>query len=223
MPLYLLFELKQLISFKPTRFSDGSLARKEHTILDSANDFMNLPFRDIYHNSGWGHEVVSRQDEIKNRRHAEIIYPKRISLDNLAFIVCRSQAEYETLHNILSPALWNRWKHIVAVSKHRRLFNNEWLFVKDVTLNPHSVRVSFNFPVHSRFYGPYSVRVDITDNITGKSGFFSQSYDDIVNALKEPRLDLDVSSFSSRNYTVRVTIDGILSYLGKYTGDDIPF
>ena len=222
-PVYVLFDLANVITLKDTRFSAGSLARTEHSLLDSAEDFANLPFRDIYHSSGWGHQSRDRQDEIKNRRHAEVIYPTRISLSRLEYIVCRSQAEYETLHNLLSPSVWNQWKQKVAVSKFRKLFNSEWLFVKEVNSSQQYIEVGFNFPAQSRYNGPFSLRVDITDNISGVNGNFEKRYEDIVSELVEPRLVLDVSSLNSTNYTTRITIDGILAYLGQYAGDEIPF
>ncbi len=222
-PIYFLFDLIKVITHRDTRFSDGSLARYDHRILDSADEFANLPFRDIYHNSGWGHENLERQDEIKNRRHAEAIYPTRVSLNNLEYIVCRSQAEYETLYNLLSPSVWNRWKNKVAVSKYRKLFHNEWLFIKEVNLALHHIDVGFNFPARSRSYGPFSLRVDISDNITGLTAFYEKYYEDIVSELVKPHLELNVSKLNSSNYSVRITINGILAYLGKYTGDEIPF
>ena len=222
-PVYLLFDLRALISFKDTRFSDGSLARTGYAIRETAADFSELPFRDIYHNSGWGSETLERRNQIKNRRHAEIIHPGRVSLDHLKNIVCRSQAEYQTLQNMLSPLPWNRWKHCVAVSKRRRLFYGEWLYVKEVSLLPHKVKIEFSFPSASRFYGPFSMRVDIHDNISGVNGYFEQDYQDIAAQLPSSRLELDLSSLSPRNYAVRISIDKNLAYIGKYAGDDIPF
>lgn len=222
-PVYFLFNLLSVIKLKETRFSAGSLARADQGILDSAEDFANLPFGDIYHNRGWGHENRSRQDEIKNRRHAEVVYPARISLSYLDYIVCRSQAEYQTLQSLLSPSVWNEWKTKVAVSKNRKLFNNEWLFVKEVYLSVDSIEVEFNFPAQSRYNGPFSLRVEIVDHMTGVAGYYQKRYTDIVSELVEPRLELDVSSLKAANYTARITIDGILAYLGTYAGDEIPF
>ena len=222
-PVYFLFNLLSVVTLKDTKFSTGNLARADHQIIDSAEAFANLPFRDIYHNSGWGHENRTRQDEIKNRRHAEVFHPSRISLTYLDYIVCRSPAEYETLQNLLSPAVWNQWKRKVAVSKHRKLFNNEWLFVKEVNLGLHTIAVGLNFPARSEYSGPFSLRVDIIDNITGRSGFYENRFKNIVTELVDTTLELDVSSLHSTNYTTRITIDGILAFLGKYAGDEIPF
>ena len=222
-PVYFLFNLLNVITLMDTRFSTGSLARADHIILDSAEAFSKLPFHDIYHNSGWGNENVDRQDEIKNRRHAEAIYPTKISLTYVDYIVCRSQAEYETLQNLLSPSVWNQWKRKVAVSKYRRLFNNEWLFVKEANLSLDKIEIGFNFPTHARYSGPFSLRVDITDNLTGQTWFYEKHYENIVSELVEPKVSLNLSSLQLPNYTTRITIDKALAFLGKYSGDEIPF
>ncbi len=222
-PVYLLFDMREVITLENTQFSDGSLARKEHNILRSADDFHGLPFQDIYHNRGWGNEDRIRQDEIKNRRHAEVIVPHRIALDHLTYIVCRSPAEYETLNNLLSTSVWNRWKNRVAVSKNRKLFNKEWLFVTDVTLTQTHAKFTFSFPDNPKFFGPFSIRVDIADNLSGVSRYFEKQYHNINAEFAGSQLKLNFAEFSSSNYTARLSIDETLAYLGKYEGDEIPF
>lgn len=222
-PVYFLFDLCEVIALNDASFSDGSLARKEHRLLYSSDDFRSLPFHDIYHNRGWANESPARIDELKNRRHAEVIYPNRIALDHVKYIVCRSQAEYETLNTLLSQSVWNRWKSKVAVSKNRKLFNCEWLFINEVSMKKDNVKIGFNFPARPQFNGPFFLRVDITDNVSGTTGYYEQKYQDIVRELPGPQLTLDLSEFSSSNYTVRVSIDTLLAYLGSYRGDDIPF
>ena len=222
-PIYFLFDLRSIACLEDSKFSNGSLARHDHRIFHTAEDFCHLPFEDIYHNSPWGHEEANRQNEIKNRRHAEVIVPERISLSYLKYIVCRSQAEYETLFNLLSSSIWKNWKNRVAVSKNQRLFNNEWLYVKDVTLTLQSVTIRFNSPHNPRYCGPFKVRVDISDNTTSDSFFYEENYLNIVKELSNLQLELDMSNVKSTNYSLRVSIDDNLAYLGRYLGDDIPF
>lgn len=222
-PVYLLFNLRKILARSDSKFSNGSLARNQHEIFASADEFIQLPFEDIYHNSPWGHEEHYRQEELKNRRHAEVIIPRGISLNYLEYIVCRSQAEYETLYNLLSTPVWQRWKPKVAVSKRRDLFKNAWLYAKESTLASNSAKIQFNSPNQQKFYGPFSIRVDFTDNTTSKTYYFAQKYIDVVAELPNLQLSLDLTDMNSFNYSARVTIDGKLAYVGKYTGDDIPF
>ena len=222
-PVYLLFNLREVLARNDSKFSNGSLARHQHDIFDSPDEFVRLPFEDIYHNSAWGHEDPSRQGEIKNRRHAEVIVPKAISLNYLEFIVCRSQAEYATLYNLLSTSVWQHWKPKIAVSKRRQLFNNAWLYAKECTLESKGTKVQFNSPNQQRFFGPFNVRVDITDKTTSHTYYYEHRYTDVVAEMPNLQLSLDLSDINSVNYTARVTVDGKLAYLGTYTGDDIPF
>lgn len=222
-PVYLLFNLRKVLGRDDSKFSNGSLARHQHDIFDSPDAFVHLPFEDIYHNSAWGHEEQSRQQEIKNRRHAEVIIPKRISLRYLEYIVCRSQAEYETLYNLLSTSVWRQWRPKVAVSKRRQLFNNAWLYAKESTLQSKVAKIHFNSPNQRQFFGPFKIRVDITDNTTGDAYYFEHRYVDVIAEMPNLQLSLNLSNINSVNYTTRVTIDGKLAYLGTYKGDDIPF
>ncbi len=218
-PIYFLFNFRKVLARVDSKFSSGSLASHHHEVFDSPDEFIHLPFRDIYHNS----PLKYRKQEIINHRHTEVIVPKSISLNYLEYIVCRSQAEYETLYNLLSTSVWQHWKPKVAVSKRRQLFNNEWFYAKECTLESRSASIQFNSPNQERFFGPFKIRVDFTDNTTGETYFFERNYTDVFAEIPNLQLSLDLSDMNSFNYTARVKIDGKLAYVGKYTGDNIPF
>ncbi len=220
-PIYLLFNLRRVLARVDSKFSSGSLASHHHEVFDSPDEFIHLPFRDIYHNS----PLKYRKQEIINRRHAEVIVPKSISLNYLEYIVCRSQAEYETLYNLLSTSVWQQWKPKIVVSKQRQLFNNEWLHIKECTLNSKSALFRINSPNDSKYYGPFKIRVDFADIMKGESYYFESIYTDVFAEIPNLQLSLDLSGMNSDNYTVRVSIDDKLAYVGKYKGkgDDIPF
>lgn len=93
MPVYLLFDIREIISHNETGFSNGNLASEYSSLFTSADDFARLPFADIYH-EGPPHYEEKRY--ITRTKQAEVIYPKKISLDHLKYIYCRSQAEKET-------------------------------------------------------------------------------------------------------------------------------
>ena len=219
-PVHFLFDMREIITLNDTRFSDGNLARNEYNIFSSADEFIQLPFEDIYHDAGFSQEDKGR---IIKARQAEVIYPKRISLNYLKYICCRSQAEYETLYNLLSPVVWNRWESKVRTPNPHLLFNQEWLYIKDVTLEKESIHINFKRPNNTCFYGPFKIRVDITDLWTGEPYWFEQKYSHIVAELENTRLNLDLSGINISEYVVRVSIDGKLAYLGRYTSDNIPF
>ena len=176
----------------------------------TADEFISLPFRDIYHNTPYNPED---RDRYVNASQAEVIYPKRISLDHLKFIYCRSSAERETLQNLLLPAVWKRWETKVIVDKEGKLFSKEWLYIKDVTLNRRGAAIHFHLPKKREYYGPFKIRVFITDM---RRGIYweVQEYSNIVAELDNARLNLDLSDKIISNYGMRVSIDSKLAYLG---------
>lgn len=222
-PIYFLFDMREIITLRDTRFSNGNLASGMTSIFTSADQFTQLPFKDIYHN----HSLHGYSDEdkqyITTTKQAEVIYPKRISLDHLKFIYCRSQAEYETLQNLLPSAVWKKWGTKVIVDKGGKLFSKEWLYIEDVTLTNRSTAFDFHLPIRRKDYGPFKIRADLTDPQTRRPYCFEQEYSNIVAELENTRLNLGLSGINISEYVARVSIDGKLAYLGRYTSDNIPF
>ena len=216
-PIYFLFDMGEIISLNATRFSDGNLASSRSSIFCSADEFIRLPFEDIYEEGKW---------YITTPKQAEVIYPKRISLDYLKYICCRSQAEYETLYNLLPPVVWNRWKSKVRIRNPHLLFHKRWLHIEEVGLKKESIDVNFNLPNENerQCHGSFKIRVDIEDQQTNNSYYFEQEYISIVAELTNESLNLDLSGINISNYTAVVSIDGNLAYLGRYAEiDGIPF
>ena len=219
-PIYLLFDHSALISLEKTRFSNGSLARMDHSILQSAGDFGQLDFEKIYHNQ-WLSEEESR--EIVNSRHAEVIIPRAVSLKHLRYICCRSQAEYETLRNLLSPVIWNKWRTLVRARNPHTLFNLKWLHVKEATLTKRLIGLEFHTPTAEDDYGPFEMRVNIYDLRSSKRYFSHTTYDDIVEELSSLRLELSLEDTNLLDYRVILTIDENLAYSGTYNDDRSPY
>lgn len=219
-PIYLLFDLKLIMSLQETRFSAGSLARQDYTLYRNAEDLPHLSFKDIYHNLPFSRNEKSH---IVNARQAEVIFPERLSLYSLKFICCRSQAEYDTLRNLLSPVNWNKWKSKVRFRNHHLLFNRRWLHVRDATLTRNHIVFNFHPPTETQDCGPFNLRVDINDNWSRDNYYFDSEYENIVSELSNLRLELDLSETNLRDYSVTLTIDDKLAYSGNYTDDTIPF
>ena len=221
-PVYFAFDLPNIVSLKDARFSAGSLASHSFELLQGMKEFKRLPFEDIYSNSGWGGEDHSRIAEIKNRRHAEVVYPHRISLRYLRSIVCRSQAERDTLYSLLPLAARNRWKQQIVVSRHPYVFKKFWTFVREVTLSRRELHITFNIPSHPLDYGPFDLKVDIRDNSSAHAYWFKQRYENIVAATNSGKLVLDLSAVNAASYSVWVRLDEQLAYFGSFTGEEIP-
>ena len=93
----MLFDSRDVLTLEETRFTDRSLAYDSANILSTADEFLSLPFQDIYSS---GPLPSIRKDEIKARRQSEVLYPDRLSLDSLVAVHCRTVSDRATLVNL---------------------------------------------------------------------------------------------------------------------------
>jgi len=222
-PVYLLFDIREVISHNETGFSNGNLASEYSSLFTSADDFARLPFADIYH-EGPPHYEEKRY--ITRTKQAEVIYPKKISLDHLKYIYCRSQAEKDTLKNLLSTVLWQKWGAKVIVPRNpRELFQMHCLHVSEVVLARQSITFDLHPPTERAWFGPFSVKVTVTDGATHQVHILLQRrFVNIVKEMPGLRLTLDLSDIDLGFYTAKATIDGELAFLGQFNPlDEIPF
>ena len=73
-PIFFLFDAKDILTRKTTRFSKGNLSQNPPVGEDAAF-FESIPFEKVYHDS-WMKE--EEKTEIKFHRHAEIIVPREL-------------------------------------------------------------------------------------------------------------------------------------------------
>src|SRR5579871_3789346 len=71
-PVYLLFDLKEIICRVDSKFSSGTLAGRNKQVFSTAKDFAKLPFQYIYHDESF---PPDQRDTIVFHRHAEVIVP----------------------------------------------------------------------------------------------------------------------------------------------------
>lgn len=217
LPIYFLFNFQSIITLPEAEFSARSLARSDAETYKNSQEFARLPFDDIYHDTWISQQNMNR---VIGARHAEVIYPQRINLQFLEQICCRSQAEYETLRNLLSPQLWNEWKDKIRVLPHQNLFFKKWLYINQVTLTNEETIFKFNLPEKRSDYGPFSINMLITDDMTGRQLTRILDYEEI------PRQQIRVGGlqkYGFDGYQIRCEINGDLAYLGRYQDSDIPF
>ena len=222
LPVYFVFDACEVLTKSATRFSDGNIAHSATNIFENAEDFANLPFYDIYHDRGWAGLEPSRKNEIRNRRHAEVIVSNELALDTLRAVVCRSQAEYDTLRNLLCDA-WDNWKSkIRPASKPARLFYRERLFVESATLHGSSAKLKFNLPRSHKDYGPFNFRVTVRAPSTGETYTWEHNFENIRVEIRDLQLRFDLSAIRWNDYSLMLEVDGKLAYLGNFT-PEIPF
>ncbi len=218
-PVYLVFDQINLLTLQGTQFSDGNLARAEHNLYNSADEFSKLPFEHIYHDAPL---YGSSADQIKNRRHSEVVIPKYLNMLHLHEIVCRSSAEFETLRNLLSDD-WNNWKQKIRPARYpERLFNLKWLHVATARLSYGFASLHLHPPKCSNDCGPFMFNINVKDNIIDRTLSRSRRVNDVSRDLNNYVLSVDLSELQSSDYTLELRIDGNLAYLGKYE-PEIPF
>lgn len=217
-PIYLVFDLLPIITHVDAKFSDGNLARNQVKIYTKGSDFQTLPFPLIYHD---GPFQATDKDQIIFHRHAEVIFPHKISLEHLRFIWCRSQAEYETLQYLLPPDVKRKWRSHIVEHNTSDPFYRRWLFVDYATLSRDTIQLKFNQPRFAKDRGTFKAHVEITEHTTNQKYVWE---DPQYTLPEEGTLILSLSELKHPDdYTVRLELDGNLAYVSRYQDTDIPF
>ncbi len=216
-PIYFLFDLLSVIGLSEAEFSPRTLAKSSAQTYRTADEFSQLPFDKIYHDSWFDQED---KDEIISARQAEVIIPEAINLRSLKLICCRSPVEKDTLRNLLSSQLWDEWKDMVKVVGHQPVYFKKWLYIDRVTLDDDDVKIELNLPERSEDYGPFEMRSTVTDDISGESK-------EVVT--ENAKIDTGriryygLKKYGIAGYQYRCSINGDLAYLGKHQDRSIPF
>ncbi len=206
-PIFFLFDAKDILTRRTTKFSDGSLAAHAQ-VREDALFFESIPFEKVYHDRAMNEQEKSN---IKFHRHAEVMVPNEMDLSELKVISCRSEGEYQTLRHLLSPQLVREYGSIIRQNQHPNLHFCKWSFVERVMLE--QTRISIEFNRSTITPGPFSAHLHIKDRRTGAQYEWQQQ--DFV--AKDP-LTINIPQFDKPSaYEVRFMLDENLSYAGKFT------
>lgn len=214
-PVYLLFDSFSILSRQDSLFSDGNLASNP-TVMSKIDELRGMPFQQIYHDSSI---ELEEKAEIVHRRNAEVLIPQRLGLRAVRHILCRSEAEYQTLLNLLPSGAHRRWAKKIGIITEWALFNARWTFVRQVELGEKRVIIRFNDTTVTP--GPFCVRFEIQQRLTTefrrhvltKSEFYAND----VWGISLKRLT------NLQDYTARLYLDGDLAYEGRYEDYRLPF
>ena len=177
-PVYLLFDLRAVLSLNETGFSKGSPANGHRIYMDS-DEFATMPFKSIY---GDRYSYIAPEDT--DVRHAEVVFPNKLSLRHLKRILCRSQAEFDTLRHICQEnKTWDGWKSIIGICTSPTLFNRKWLFVDDVKLGQTSIRIQFHLPEPQEHKGPFCIVLRVSNPDKTYTLRRVIEADNVINAL----------------------------------------
>ena len=215
-PVYLIFDALSVLSRSDCEFTDGNLAAgatPEHKIAT----LKQMPFQFIYHDS-WFDQ--SNKSTIIYHRNAEVLIPQQLDLQPVRMILCRSQAEYQTLLHLLPISVRNRWANKIGVVPGLHLFHNKWSFVQQVDLS--NSAILFRFNPNTVTPGPFDASVAITEcPMSVKSQCYTW-HNNQLHAL-EP-LQLSLANIRNPNdYSISLLLDDHLAYEGRYEHDELPF
>ena len=214
-PVYLLFKSLNLLSRADCLFTDGNVAAGA-TPTTNIDHLRNMPFESVYHHS-W-----LQPDQIRTivyHRNAEVLIPKRLGLGAVWAIVCRSQAEYETLVYLLPPSVRAKWVSKILVQPNWRLFHNQWTFVQQVEMSNQNLLIRFS--KDTKTPGPFEARVEIVEPPMNHPQIYSwRNKAFIANDV----LNLSLSNLrNSEDYIVSIFLDDQLAFAGHHQEEALPF
>jgi hypothetical protein len=137
--------------------------------------------------------------------------PDELDLDPVRFIGCRSQAEYETLWQLLSSAARTRWKPRIGLGAKAALHFKKWMFVDQVTMEPKRLIFQFNAWCGKR--GPFDAKLRV--RFPNQSAITWNEQRDLPEALT---INLPVEM--PQGAVVELRLDDRLAYRNTYEGTD---
>ena len=213
-PVVMLFDASEILTRANTEFSNGNLAAANAATANHAAFLERIPFQMVYHEGSF---QPSDKATIIFHRNAEVIVPDELDLSPLRFVGCRTQAEYETLLDLLGAEARKRWSAKIGLGVKASLHYRFWTFVEQVELTRERIRFQFN--PSSKTPGPFRAYVNIREHETGDAYGWSQE-----SFLANSTLELDVRVLRHPEaYTVRLELDGQLAYSNRFEEQYIPF
>ena len=214
-PVYLLFGAFEILSRQDSLFTEGNLAAGTAPVR-TIDDLSRMPFNLIYHDNALGPQEVRT---VVFHRNAEVLIPERLGLRNVRHVLCRSQAEYETLRNLLPSRAWDRWADKVGVVPRLNLFHGKWSFVEQVELADE--RALFRFNQATTPPGPFAARVEFSVRSATGSRRYRWKDDEF---MARDTLDLRLSKIGNpADYSISLYLDDHLAFEGRHEAYDLPW
>ena len=145
-------------------------------------------------------------------RHAEVIVPGELDLSSLKYIICRSQAEYETLIHLLPQQTRLEWRNKIFVDSRALLFFCEWVFIRKASLSSSSINLHFDQSSQESYASPFNARLEIIEVKTNKKYIWEQKDFKARETLEFNLSNLDCPD----HYEVSFFLDDNLAYRNTY-------
>jgi hypothetical protein len=213
-PVFLLFDSFQVLTRDDSLFSNKGLGSRDVQLFNTFSELQNLPWRKIYHTGPFD---KTTNPDITASRMAEVLVPKKLSLESLRYIYCRSEAEKETLLYLLPEELRSKYKSITLASTRREHFFRKHTFIETVSISQSECHMRFSPETESR--GPFNLNL-VCKDFTGRT----------IRVLNNPAFEFHNEyvirgQYNPINYDfeLTVTLDNHLAYANIYQDIDIPF
>lgn len=130
-PIFLLFDSKSMLLDSKTKFSETALNKQNIDLTDDLKRVLDFDFQTIYSNN---YEMSAKDTIVRNKRHAEIVVEHEYSLKNLSWIVCRSNAEMQTLiYYLQREGILEKYQSKIIIKGSSNLFNKRSLYIDNVS------------------------------------------------------------------------------------------
>lgn len=146
-------EARSILTMPTTRFSDINMQRDEARDGDTDAFFGTIDFNKVYHEGSFDGDA-----SIANHRAAEVLcHSPLILAEHLKWIVCRSEAERETLIHMAGQA-GRALRPKIVTSDDGKVFEKRFAFVEKVYASPEGI----SFHLSPRWdASPLKVRVEV--------------------------------------------------------------
>lgn len=208
-PVFMLFDLPELLSLRGVSFTNGNLARAECQIGDTAAFLADLPFEQIYHRGSISDSAQARR--ITFHRNAEILVEDELDLRLLRHVVCRTGPERDTLLTLLDDEA-DAWKPKIRLEKtNENYFERKGAFVSDVRYDGRKLAIRWK-PVN----GQFEVEVVVRDSATGETLYRRK----VTSPGLGERIPITLPS-ETEIVTCLVRVDGNLVYKSQLTAQPL--
>lgn len=203
-PILVMFALdaRSILTMPSTRFSDINMQRDTARDGDTDEFFATIDFSKVYHEGGFGGDA-----SIAHHRAAETLCHSPLPLAaHLKWIVCRSDAERETLIHLAGPA-GRALRPKIVTSDDGKVFEKRFAFVERVHGSPEGI----TFQLNPRYdWSPLSVRVEVRDSQAQL--VFDETYGQLPARPANGGPWIAKVSLKDGIHSVQIHIDGHIGY-----------
>ena len=210
-PVYLIIDAMEILSKVGVLFTDGNVVAGAQP-TGNIDFFKAIPFETVYHSGPFDNSIPNR---IVYHRNAEVLAPEQLSVSAIRYICCRSQAEYETLLELLPPRTQSQWEARILVRPDLNLFYGRWSFVEQVEMTKESVLFRFNVGDPP---GPFRARAKLVESFTGNRPIWRNDEFIVPEAFRLP-----LNFQDPQDYVIKLFLDDRLAYYGRYQEEHLPF